>query len=206
MPSACSSDYTHRGASVQPSDVEYRQLTEAHIARLPEIRADYVSDRYLRVRRSGHGLEVRFSLHVEKLEEPFRSQGYGIIRDKDQAQIRSRMGAQALQLVVEHNRRLIAVLDAAIESWRNVLKVWDLLIDEGYRLQGIGTGLIKRAKEFGMENDCRAVVVETRTTNWPALNFYLKMGFHICAVDDHFYTNLDIDRKEVALFMHRELS
>ncbi len=172
---------------------------------MSEIKAEYVSDKYLRVIKTGDGLEVGFALRVEHLEEPFRSQGYGIVRERDREEIRSRMDAQALQLVVEENGRLIGFLDAEIESWRKVVKVWDILVDEEHRRQGIGTELIRRAQEFAAKSSCRALVVETQTTNWPALNFYLKLGFQIGGVDDHFYTNRDAERKEVALFLYREL-
>ncbi len=185
--------------------MEYRFLTPHYIPRLQEIRAEYASDRYLRVMKTGENFEVGFRLQIEELTEPFRSQGLSIVREKDKEEIRSRMDGGALQLVVEQDGRLIGFLDVEIESWRTVAKVWNLLVDEKYRRQGIGMELVSRAIEFGRENDCRAIAVETQTTNWPALNFYLKMGFEICAVDDHFYTNHDPERKEVALFLYREL-
>ncbi len=185
--------------------MEYKPLAPSHLSRLSEIKADYISETYLRVTKGGDGLEVGFTLQIEPLDEPFRSQGYGIVRERDREEIRKRMDAQALQLVVEDNARLIGFLDAEIESWRKVVKIWDILVDEDHRRQGIGTELMRRAREFATKNSCRALVVETQTTNWPALNFYLKMGFRICGVDDHFYTNRDPDRKEVALFLYREL-
>ncbi len=185
--------------------MQYRSVTPAYIPRLQEIKAEYVSDRYLRVIKTGEKFEVGFTLQVEELEEPFRSQGLSIIREKDKELIKSRMDGQALQVVVEEDGRLIGLLDVEIESWRRVAKIWNLLVDEEYRRQGIGTELMRRAEGFATENDCRAIVVETQTTNWPALNFYLKMGFQICAVDHHFYTNRDLERKEVALFLYHEL-
>ena len=185
--------------------MEYKPLVQDSIPRLEEIRTDYVSDRYLRVTKTGDGLQVGFALRIEELEQPFRSQGISIIREKDKDLIKSRMAGQALQLVVEENGRLVGLLDAEVESWRRILKVWNLLVDEEYRRQGIGTALMRRAHEFARENDCRAISAETQTTNWPALSFYLKMGFRVCGVDDHSYTNRDVERKEVALFLYREL-
>jgi ribosomal protein S18 acetylase RimI-like enzyme len=185
--------------------MEYRPLIPAYIPRLREIRADYVSDRYLRVVKTGEGFEIGFKLRVEELDEPFRSQGLSIIRQQDKEEIRSRIDGDTLQLVVEEDKRLIGFLDVEIESWRRVAKVWNLLVDEEYRRQGIGTELMERAKAFAREKECRAIVVETQTTNWLALNFYREMGYQICAVDDHFYTNHDLERKEVALFLYHEL-
>jgi ribosomal protein S18 acetylase RimI-like enzyme len=186
--------------------MEYTPLRKNHLPRLPEIRAEYVSDRCLRLTSTGDAnMEVQFTLHAEALDEPFRSQGLSIVRQKDKDELRNRMGSQALQLVVESNGRLIALLDAQVEVWRRVLKVWNLLVDEQHRRQGIGTKLMQQATEFATKSNCRAISVEAQATNWPALCFYTKLGFDICGVDHHFYTNRDLERKEVALFLYREL-
>jgi ribosomal protein S18 acetylase RimI-like enzyme len=187
--------------------MEYETLTEEHLARLGEIRADYVSDRYLRVvKASGDGtLATGYTLQADKLHPPFRSQGLSIVRAKDRDEIAARMAEHNLQLVVEEDGRLIAFLDAEVEQWRGVLKVWNLLVDEERRRRGIGTELMRNAERFGAQNHCRAIAVEAQATNWPAMCFYAKMGFCICGVDDHFYTNRDLERKEVALFLYREL-
>jgi ribosomal protein S18 acetylase RimI-like enzyme len=180
-------------------------LVEEHIDRLPEIRAEYVSDKCARVSRGGESPEVNFALRVEHLPTPFRSQGLSIVRRRDQEEVRGRMGEGSLQLVVEEDGRLIALLDSEVESWRRVLRVWNLLVDQEYRRRGIGTELMQRAEQFGVDRRCRAISVETQATNWPALAFYIKMGFEVCGVDDHYYTNRDLERKEVALFLYREL-
>jgi ribosomal protein S18 acetylase RimI-like enzyme len=186
--------------------VEFANLTDDHLPRLHEIRADYQSTTYVRVSRAGQGLDVNLSMCQEVLDKPFRSQGMSIIRQKDRDETRGRMGgSQALQLVAEEGGRLIALLDAEVETWRRVLKIWNLLVDEEHRRQGIGTELMRRAEEFAEKRWCRAVALETQATNWPALCFYTKLGFEICGVDDHFYTNRDLERKEVALFLYREL-
>jgi ribosomal protein S18 acetylase RimI-like enzyme len=186
--------------------MEYSPLEEPHLPRLLEIRAEYVSDRHVRVVHARtDGFEASIQLRPEELEEPFRSQGLSIVREKDVDEIRSRMGQQALQLMAEEDGRLIALLDAEVESWRRVLKVWNLLVDEQHRRRGIGTTLLQRATEFATANNCRAISVEAQATNWPALCFYSGLGFQICGVDDHFYTNRDLERKEVALFLYREL-
>jgi ribosomal protein S18 acetylase RimI-like enzyme len=187
--------------------MEYETLTEEHLPRLGEIRADYVSDKYLRVvKATGEGpLATGYRLEADELHPPFRSQGLSIVRAKDRDEIAARMAEHNLQLVVEEDRRLIALLDAEIETWRGVLKVWNLLVDEEHRRQGIGTELMHKAEQFAAQHHCRAITVEAQATNWPALSFYTKIGFGICGVDDHFYTNRDLERKEVALFLYREL-
>jgi ribosomal protein S18 acetylase RimI-like enzyme len=187
--------------------MEYKTLTAAHLPRLKEIKAEYVSDRYLRVvRASGEGaLATGYTFQADEVHPPFRSQGLSILRAEDRDEISARMDGRNLQVVVELDGRLIALLDAEVETWRGVLKVWNLLVDEQHRRQRIGTELMHRAGQFAIKNRCRAISVEAQATNWPALSFYTKMGFRVCGVDDHFYTNRDLERKEVALFLYREL-
>ena len=185
--------------------MDFKPLEIDHIPRLADIRADYISEMCIRVSRTGESGEIGFSLNTESLREPFRSQGLSIVRQRDREEILSRMGAKSLQLVAQDNGRLVALLDAAVESWRRVLKVWNILVDQDCRRQGIGTELLRRASEFAEEKRCRAISLEAQATNWPALNFYLSAGFQVCGVDDHHYTNRDLERKEVALFLYREL-
>jgi len=187
--------------------MEYRTFTEAHLPRLRQIKADYVSNRYLRVVKASdeEALGMGYTLHSEELHPPFRSQGLSIVSAKDRDEIGARMDDRNLRLVVEEDGRLTAFLDAEVEPWRGVLKVWNLLLDEEYRRRGIGTVLMHKAEQFAVQNRCRAMSVEAQATNWPALSFYTEMGFRICGVDDHFYTNRDLERKEVALFLYREL-
>jgi ribosomal protein S18 acetylase RimI-like enzyme len=185
--------------------VDFKPLTVDHIRRLGDIRADYISERYIRLSKTGEGGEIGFSLRAKSLLESFQSQGLSIVRQRDREEILSRMGAKSVQLVAEEKGRLIALLDAQVESWRRVLKIQNLLVDRDHRRQGIGTELLRRAIEFAEEKRCRAISLEAQATNWPALNFYLSAGFQVCGVDDHHYTNRDLDRKEVALFLYREL-
>ena len=201
----CSAEYSPIPFGAATRRMKYTWLSESHIPRLHEIRPEYVSDRYVRVVRTGQSPEISLSLQVESLGDKFRSQGLSIVRRRDREEIQSRIGSRSLQLVVEDSGRLIALLDSEVESWRRVLRVWNLLVDQEYRRQGIGTELMHRAEEFGIERHCRAISADAQATNWPALTFYSKMGFEICGVDDHFYTNRDLERKEVALFLYREL-
>ena len=52
-----------------------------------------------------------------------------------------------------------------------------------------------------MEADSRAVVLECQTSNYPAIQFYLKMGFKLGGFDCIAYTNEDIEKHEVRLEM-----
>ncbi|MBV9281740.1 MAG: GNAT family N-acetyltransferase, partial [Chloroflexi bacterium] len=48
------------------------------------------------------------------------------------------------------------------------------------------------------------IAVETQINNYPAVSFYRKHGFEISGFNDHLYSNDDLARQDVALFLFRE--
>jgi ribosomal protein S18 acetylase RimI-like enzyme len=61
--------------------------------------------------------------------------------------------------------------------------------------------LARRARAQGY----RVIVCETQTTNAPAIAFYRHAGFHLEGVDLSYYTNEDVNRGEVAIFMKKRI-
>ena len=91
------------------------------------------------------------------------------------------------------------------KSWRHAARLWNIAIDRAYRRQGLGRELIRRGLAWARTENLRAVWLETQTNNLPACRFYQAMGFKLCGMDDHFYSNDDIGVKEVAIFWWYEL-
>jgi ribosomal protein S18 acetylase RimI-like enzyme len=57
------------------------------------------------------------------------------------------------------------------------LRVKNLFVFPQFRGQGVGTKLLEKALEFGRDNNCPFVVLET--FNFQALDFYKKLGFEV---------------------------
>jgi ribosomal protein S18 acetylase RimI-like enzyme len=91
------------------------------------------------------------------------------------------------------------------ERWRDTATVWNILVDRGYRRRGLGCELMNRAIEWARGHGLRGITLETQTNNLSACRFYQAMGFKLCGIDDHFYSNDDIGAKEVAIFWWYEL-
>ena len=151
------------------------------------------------------GLGVTWRLCERPLDPPFASTDYSLDeQQRQEAAARLRAG-DGLYLVAEQDRRLIALLEVERERWRDTGLVWNILVDRRRRRQGIGLELVNRAVAWGRQQKLRALVLETQTNNYPACCFYLKFGFKLCGLDDHFYSNDDIGVKEVAIFWWYEL-
>jgi GNAT superfamily N-acetyltransferase len=64
-----------------------------------------------------------------------------------------------------------------VERFWNALHVKYTYVDNRYRNQGIGTRLMQRAIDYGLEQNCPFAFVETMS--FQALGFYQKMGFEL---------------------------
>ncbi|MDQ4078577.1 MAG: GNAT family N-acetyltransferase, partial [Chloroflexota bacterium] len=123
----------------------------------------------------------------------------------EQTRFRLERAESVLMLVAEAGGRLVGVLEVEGEEWRNTALIWALFVDRAWRGRGVGRELLKRAARWAIEEGYRALVLETQTNNVPAIRFYQRHGFHIAGLDTHFYSNEDVARREVALFMYKAL-
>jgi ribosomal protein S18 acetylase RimI-like enzyme len=184
-----------------------RPLVLADIPRLAEIDAEFESDRFLDIEKTVDGLNVTWRSVERPLEPPFKSDDFGLDRQqREQVAVRLRAG-DGLYLAAQDpdTGKLVALLDVERERWRDTAVIWNILIDRAYRRHGLGRGLIGRALAWAREQGLRGIVLESQTNNMPACRFYQAMGFTLCGLDDHFYSNDDIGVREVAVFWWHEL-
>jgi ribosomal protein S18 acetylase RimI-like enzyme len=71
--------------------------------------------------------------------------------------------------------------------WNNSLYIESLLIAEQHRKTGLGKKLIYAVKNALIANKIRLIELETQNTNMPAVEFYMKQGFHITGLNLKLY-------------------
>ncbi|MFC4355632.1 GNAT family N-acetyltransferase [Chryseomicrobium palamuruense] len=103
--------------------------------------------------------------------------------------------------VAEIDGKEAAILTIQYMEWNKTLLIHDLYVDAAYSKQGLGSRLIERAKERAHELGARALTLETQTSNYPAIQFYLKNGFELIGFNTMSYTNTDVQNKEVRIEM-----
>ena len=95
---------------------------------------------------------------------------------------------------------LVGVIEGSLETWHDVFRISNLLVQESCRGCGIGGELMRRMLEHAREiPNCRGVILETQSCNYPAICFYRSHGFSLSRIDLREYSNEDIQRKEVRL-------
>lgn len=82
-------------------------------------------------------------------------------------------------------------------TWNNSFYIENTLVNEKYRRHGLGIMLIKNAIKEARRLNCRVIELETQNTNYPAIQFYRRMGFNITGVNTRLYDQSN----EIALFM-----
>jgi ribosomal protein S18 acetylase RimI-like enzyme len=182
-----------------------RPLTPADVPRLDQIDANFESDRFLDVEKSIDGLSVAWRLIERPLDPRFVSTDYAFQPGERAALIERLRQADGLYLIAEDGARPTAFIDVEAERWRGAANVWHVFVDRAQRRRGLGKELMQRAIDWARQAGLRGIVCETQTNNWPACNFYRQLGFQLCGIDDHFYSNEDVALKEVALFWWYEL-
>jgi len=97
--------------------------------------------------------------------------------------------------------KLIAGIETGIESWsRNPRLYISLLwVDEDYRRKGIAAALVETAKKRAIDENYRAVFLETWSCNEHAVAFYLSQGFKLIGFDSCANSNEDIEKYNVPL-------
>ncbi|KFF03831.1 GNAT family N-acetyltransferase [Chryseobacterium luteum] len=85
--------------------------------------------------------------------------------------------------------------------WNNSFYIEDILISEKLRRQGAGALLIKNAVREARNLNCRIIELETQNTNYPAIQFYRRLGFSITGLNTRMYENTE----ETAVFMTLDL-
>lgn len=95
------------------------------------------------------------------------------------------------------NEELAGWIICEQRTWNNSFYIENILIDEKHRREGIGVMLIKNAIKEARKLNCRVIELETQNTNYPAIQFYRRMGFNITGLNTRLYENAE----EIALFM-----
>ncbi len=88
------------------------------------------------------------------------------------------------------------------KNWNKYAYIEDITVDVQFRRQGIGKGLILRAKQWAQEHELAGIMLETQDNNVPACSFYASCGFQLRGFDTHLYKGVDQATDEIALFWY----
>ncbi|MDX1995124.1 MAG: GNAT family N-acetyltransferase [bacterium] len=183
--------------------VEIRTLDKFNPADLERIGPNYTStQRYVVTKTETH---ERFNLTLElvELDTPYTK---GFMRGAGLYGYYREMLDDGFSLGAYDERgQMIGIAIAQSQAWNRTLNVWEFHVLPRLRGQGVGTQMMARLIEKAQAARLRVIELETSVSNIPAVRFYRKQGFTIESLDLSYYSNEDVERGDVAIFMKRTL-
>jgi GNAT superfamily N-acetyltransferase len=110
---------------------------------------------------------------------------------RDEALIQS-WHLHACFLVAEWDGLVVGYTNVREEPAQETAWIADLVVDQSHRMRGVGTMLLRAARQWAVGHKLRRLIVETQTKNYPAIQFLQKRGFVFCGYNDLYYPNQDI--------------
>lgn len=153
----------------------------------------YTSEKYYEIHREIQSNGWTFSLTEERLSIPFEKNSEVEIFES------YKEGSEVYLSEIHGEESGIMVIQQM--EWNNTLLIHDLYVDRRFKRNGIGRSLIEIAKNRAIELGLRMITLETQTSNYPAIQFYLKNGFELIGFNLTSYSNKDIKKNEVRIEM-----
>jgi ribosomal protein S18 acetylase RimI-like enzyme len=183
----------------------FRDLTLRDVRRLPRIPSGYVTDRVFQLTREVGSGQFGWTLREERLARPLE-------KVYDDGDVDDWLGSYT-ETEGESSMRFTGAFDSesllglatwSHSRWNNTLWLADIRVRSDRRHAGTGSHLIRRIQSEASALNTRGIRLETQISNYPAIQFYRKHGFVPAGVDDHLYSNRDLEKQEIALFMFWE--
>lgn len=162
----------------------------------------YLSHARYEVRRTDGRNRVAFVLRRRSLRAPFRKEFPHPAAELDR--YRKALGF-GWSLGAYDGTSLVGIVLAAPRAWNRSVWVLEVGVAPTHRRMGIGRRLFESLSEHARREGYRTIVCETQTTNVPAIDFYRSLGFSMEGLDVSYYTNRDLERGEVAIFMKKRI-
>lgn len=147
--------------------------------------------------------ETSFSLSLQNLDQPFmKRHDY---TDPTTLAHYNEIAGQGFSYGAFMNGKLAGFIIGENLNWNSTLAIREFGVSPDLRNQGIGKTLLQAALERAKQENLRGVLCETQTTNVHAIQLYQKFGFTIQGLDLSLYSNQDLKKGEVAIYLRKPI-
>ena len=184
--------------------VEVRRMTQLTAALLKELIVGYTTSAMYVASKEESPEVTRIELRLTPLEQPI-SKAYPALTEETLEHYNS-MARQGHAFGAFIADRCVGLALSEVSLWNASLLVHEFHVAAAYQGQGIGRLLMETLAQHAQEQGLRCLVCETQTTNVSAIRFYRALGFVLDGIDFSYYTNQDLERGEIAVFLKKKLS
>jgi ribosomal protein S18 acetylase RimI-like enzyme len=93
-----------------------------------------------------------------------------------------------------------------LEQWNRRAVIWHLYVSPEWRGRGVGRALIDDIVVYARDNNARCLWLETNNLNYPGIQFYTRLGFRWCGLDETLYDPQGEASGEIALYFASSMS
>ena len=112
----------------------------------------------------------------------------------------------AAVIVAAVDAQLVGLAALQVEAWNRRARLDHCYVAPAVRGQGVGRALIDAVVAHADALAARCVWLETQNINYPAIQFYERVGFVWCGLDTALYERHAAAGEEIALFFVRQLA
>lgn len=182
---------------------DIRQLYTVDQSLLERLVVGYTSDEAYQVIWEETPELVRFELRLVRLERPFVKR-YPL--DAQMIAQYSALAAAGHAFGAFMDTACVGIVICEPRQWNSSLHIHEFHVAPNVHRKGIGRALMAAVEEHARAEGMRRLVLETQTTNLPAIRFYRALGFTLDGVDISLYSGDDLARGEVAVFMKKDVA
>ncbi len=88
------------------------------------------------------------------------------------------------------------------KNWNHYAYIEDIVVDAGFRRQGVGRALLQHAVAWARARQLAGVMLETQNNNVAACRLYETCGFQLAGFDRCLYKGLHPGTDEIALYWY----
>ena len=150
-----------------------RVAESADLDAMGRLGLSYSTDRIYRVLRDG----LAFRLDEERIDPPLTK-----------TYPRPALELTDGLLVACLGGEIVGYGELRFESWNDRARIEHLYVAARCRGRGVGRSLVDALAERAARSaSARCLWLETQNVNYPAVQFYLRMGFRLCGLDQTLY-------------------
>jgi len=102
--------------------------------------------------------------------------------------------------VAEINEIIAGFATVKYEKWNNRAVLTGIFVAAESKGNGVGRASVAAAINFAKTKSARCLWAETQNVNYPAIQFYRKIGFEFCGFDSTLYNPADVSSNETAFY------
>lgn len=121
-------------------------------------------------------------------------------------QIKNEIDEADHAVVAEIDETIAGLATVKYGEWNNRARLTGIFVAPESKGKGVGRALVKAAIDYAKTKSARCLFVETQNVNYPAIRFYLKLGFEFCGFDNALYNTADVSAGETALYFSKKLA